>query len=223
MIFISLSDGVAPGSIVSIFGASLAAAYAAGPPNPLAQAVGDVTVRVDGRFLPLVFVSPGQINAQLPSDLADGDYLMIVKSGLNAEVMARVRVVRNAPGLFATQSGDASYALAAHEDGSAVTADNPAKRGETITIYGTGFGPGDRPSPDGFAAPMAPAVMMADPVDLFVGDTAIKPDWSGLAPGLVGMVATRFKVPDDAPAGAALSLKVRVQSAESNSVTLVLQ
>src|SRR5256885_917050 len=41
-------------------------------PNPLAQTLGGVTVRVGDRFMPLIFVSPSQINLQLPDDLPLG-------------------------------------------------------------------------------------------------------------------------------------------------------
>lgn len=65
-------DGtVAPGSIISIYGQNLAGALQVGPTNPLAQTIGNVTVTVNGGMLmPLMFVSPGQINAQVPSELA---------------------------------------------------------------------------------------------------------------------------------------------------------
>ena len=131
-------------------------------------------------------------------------------------------VVRNAPGLFSSASDGSAFAVAAHEDGSTVTKENPARRGETITLYGTGFGPGDRPAVDGFGAPSAPAIMMADPVEVVAGETVIKPSWSGFAPGMIGMVASRFKVPEDATTGP-LTLKVRVQTAESNSVGLPIE
>ena len=71
-------NGVAPGSIVSIFGASFAPETAAGPENPLAQAIGCVTVRSGGRLLPLFFVSPSQINLQLPDDTPLGEQRVVV-------------------------------------------------------------------------------------------------------------------------------------------------
>src|SRR5262249_60285785 len=65
-------DAVAAGSIISIFGVNLAAEYQAGPQSPLKQTLADVTVMISGKLLPLLFVSPDQINAQLPADLPEG-------------------------------------------------------------------------------------------------------------------------------------------------------
>jgi hypothetical protein len=47
---------VAAGSIVSIYGANLAGEFKVGPANPLTQTLSDVTVRINGRLLPLLFV-----------------------------------------------------------------------------------------------------------------------------------------------------------------------
>ena len=57
----TVSEDVAPGSLISIFGANLAPGVRVGPANPLAQTLENVTVRADDTFLPLIFVSPGQI------------------------------------------------------------------------------------------------------------------------------------------------------------------
>jgi len=65
-------------SIISIFGESLAPVLEIGRVNPLAQSIAGVTVTVSDRILPLLYVSPTQINAQVPSDLGDGDYTLQV-------------------------------------------------------------------------------------------------------------------------------------------------
>ena len=56
--------GVAAGSLISIFGESLSEKYVAGTSSPLAQTLGDVVVQVEDRLLPLVYVSPQQINGR---------------------------------------------------------------------------------------------------------------------------------------------------------------
>ena len=70
---------VAPGSIIAIRGVSLAGTTANGPANPLAQTISGVTVMVNGRLLPMFSVSPSEIDAQLPSDFADGTYSLTVQ------------------------------------------------------------------------------------------------------------------------------------------------
>src|SRR5690349_9651326 len=62
----SFTAPVVPGSLVSIFGAHLASAPGAAQAIPLPVALGGVTVSFNGIAAPLLYVSPLQINAQLP-------------------------------------------------------------------------------------------------------------------------------------------------------------
>src|ERR1035437_3660721 len=114
--------GGAPGGIVGIFGVNLATLTAVAPDGMLPQTMGGLTVAVGDRLLPLFFVSPGQINAQVPDDLATGDQLLIVSPAAAPQVRAPFTVVRNAPGLFPVlvEGQTIPNALAMHEDGSAV-------------------------------------------------------------------------------------------------------
>ena len=63
-----VQSGVAPGSVASIFGDSLAAGTAVGPANPLARTLAGATVHIGTRSLPLYLASPTQINFQIPPD-----------------------------------------------------------------------------------------------------------------------------------------------------------
>ncbi len=217
-------DGtVAPGSIISIYGESLAPRLEIGPSNPLAQSIADVVVTVNDRILPLLFVSPQQINAQINSDLPDGDYTLTVRWTGKPDVTGKFRISRDAPGLFSRAAGpQQAYALALHPDGSLVTPDAPAQRGEMVSVYGTGFGPYDRKIIDGFALPGTLSPMLMDPVEVNAAGQSIQPDWSGGATGYVGMVVTRFQVPDSTPS-ANVELRVKVNGKASNIVLLPVQ
>jgi hypothetical protein len=102
--------GVAPGSLISIFGASLANRFEASPSGRLLQTLAGAVVMVEDRILPLVYVAPEQINAQLPSDLAPGNYTLRVMPEGQLEVKAEFTIVRNAPGLFANTVNSVAYA-----------------------------------------------------------------------------------------------------------------
>jgi uncharacterized protein (TIGR03437 family) len=214
---------VAPGSLIAIFGSQLAPDYVVGPASPLAQTIAGVTVQVADRFLPLLFVSPEQINAQLPSDLEEGDYSIAVRSGTNPAIGGRFTAARNAPGLFSQTVDSQTFAVASHEDGSQITPGNPARKGEVISLLGTGFGPYQKRPPDGFAVPGAPPYPLADTVELWGGDQKIDTIWAGAAPGYVGITVTRFKLPVGAAPGAPLDLKVRINGRESNKVQLPVE
>jgi uncharacterized protein (TIGR03437 family) len=214
-------SGVAAGSIIAIYGESLAPSTEAGPASPLAQTIAGVTVQLSDRLLALFFVSPTQINALLPSDLPPGDYRLTVRWSGMPDVWANFTVVRNAPGLFANLMDTTLYAAATHADGTLVLPSSPARRGESITLYGTGLGPYLPKPPDGFAVPPEPAFPLADPVTIMAAELAITPQWARAAPGMLGVTAVRFQVPQGPPG--VLPLKVIVNARESNTVMLPVE
>lgn len=214
---------VAPGSIISVFGSLLAPDYAAAPAGPLVQSLAGTIVQWNNRLLPLLFVSPEQINAQVPSDLTEGEQTLGVRTGNQPAIQGKVRVVRNAPGLFGFTIQDKFYLAATHEDGSVISPDNPVRRGETITILGTGFGPYRRPLLDGFPAPLAPPNPLLDPVELRLGELTLTPASAIASPGQVGLVALKLVIPEDLVAASELPVTAIVNGRSSNTALLSLQ
>lgn len=215
-------ESVAPGSIVSIFGKNLAPWMEAGPESPLAQALAGVTVRLAGRLLPLVMVSPEEIRAQLPSDAVEGPQELTVRWEGKPESKSSFTVARNAPGLFYKDVEGRPYGVFVRADGQAVSADSPARRGETITLLGTGLGPFKRLPPDGFLLPDTADFLLADPVELICGESVLEPLYAGSSSSGVGLHAVRFRVGEELPSGD-LAVKVRVNGAESNVVLLPVE
>ena len=216
-------DAVAPGSIISIYGPKLAPATATGPASPLTQTLEGVTVTIGDQLLPLIVVSPGQINAQLPSGVGLGEQTLTVHNPGEPDAIGVFTVERNAPGLFSQQISGRPYWAAMHADGSLVTPKNPAKRGETVTALGTGFGPFHPQPPDGFAVPAAGTFPLLDPVELEFSGKVVKPDFAGAAPGRVGITEVRFKIADPFPTGTTVNIKVQVNGQQSNTVLLPLE
>jgi len=215
--------GVAPGSVLSIFGLNLAASTAVGPSSPMPQTLGGVAVTAAGELLPLFFVSPTQINVQAPSDLPAGPQTLTVSAVGQPPVTAGFTVVRDAPGLFQQAFNGQNYALATHADGSLVTPDAPVQNGETITLYGTGLGPTSTPRPEGFAIPWNPPFLLTDPLSLQVADAAIAPDNAFALPGSVGIDVVQFHLGAGAPSGANANVYLTVNGQSSNIVVLPLQ
>jgi uncharacterized protein (TIGR03437 family) len=178
---------------------------------------------ISGKLLPLVFVSPDQINAQLPSDLLDGVYTLTVHSEGKPDVSAEFSVVRNAPGLFNQLVDGKAFGLFLHENGEPITADSRAKQNETVTLLGNGLGPFLQAPPEGFAVPESAAYALADAVTIVAGDSSIDPLYAGVAAGRAGMTAIRFKIGDGLAAGSTAEIKVRVRDRESNTVLLPLE
>ena len=215
--------GVAPGSVISIFGSNLASAVVTGPDSPLAQTLSATVVQAAGRMLPLFFVSPGQINAELPADFAEGPATLTVSAHGLPDVHASFTVVRNAPGLFQQAVNGQSFAVALHEDGSAVTTDSPARRGELLTVYGTGFGPTDHMRPVGFAVPQTPPYLLLDVAGVLVGDAVLPAENALAAPARVAVDAVQFRLTDGAPSATNAPLRLSINGQQSNTVFLPVQ
>ena len=216
------NNAVAPGSIISIYGQGLASSLSIGPVNPLAQTIGGVTVTINDQILGLLFVSPQQINAQVPSTLADGQYTLAVHLTGQPDVTATFSVSRDAPGLFFNTANSQDYAVAFHADGSPVTMDNPAAAGETISLLGTGFGPYSGPVVDGFFPP-TPGPALADSLNVAIAGQSMPPAWSGAAAGFVGIATTKFQVPAGLPSQTTVPVAVTVNGMNSNTVVLPVQ
>jgi len=216
------SQDVAPGSIISIFGQNLAPVLQAGPVNPLSQSIAGVAVIANGSILPLMFVSPAQINALLPSSFPPGDYTLTVSSPGQDDVTGTFSVARNAPGLFSQTIDSNQYAVGFHQDGTPLGPSSPAQNGETVTILGTGFGPYTPNVVDGFVA-QNPAPSLVDSLQIAVGGLNPTPIFSGAAVGFTGVAATKFQITADMPSGSSLQLTVTVNGVTSNTVLLPIQ
>jgi len=215
--------GVAAGSLASIFGANLASDTAAAPVSPLAHTLAGVTAHIGDRILPLQFVSPTQINLQIPPDLAPGDRTVTLSSPGMADVSADFTVVRNAPGLFPAVVDGQIYALVLHPDGTQVTAGAPAQPGELLTAYGTGFGPTDRPRSEGAAEPPAPLNRILDPVTITIGSAVYIPESAFAAPGQVGLDMVQFRLDGGGPSGPAIPISVIANGVSSNTLALPIR
>jgi len=204
------SNGVAAGSIASLYGSSLVSVALVASSNPLPQSLGGVSLVCAGNLVPLVYVSPQQINFQVPWELAPGDYQVQLHRADGSVIVVPMTVVRDAPGLF----------FAAHADGSVVSSDFPAAAGETLLLYGTGFGPTAPCSLDGFQTPAAVATLIMDHASVVTGERVIDPDAAFSQPGTVGVALVRFQLTDDLVAASGGSISIRVGGISSNSIQL---
>jgi len=217
------SGTVGPGSDIAIFGDNLAATFKSAPEGELAQALDDVWVTLNDRLLPLFYISPQQINAQLFSDLPDGDYTLTVHHTTERDASRNFTVKRDSPGLFqwVPPQGEATVA-AFRENGSMLTAANPATPNETISIYGTGFGLYDKPMVDGFPTPNTGVWNVVDPVKVTVDGQTYTPVSARAANGLTGMVVLRVKLTGTLPSGL-VTMKVTVGNVDSNTSKLPMK
>jgi len=217
------SKAVAPGSVVAIYGINLASNNLTSPTTRLATTLDNVTVRAGGEAVPLFFVSPGQINIQLPSSLPTGNHFLTVHIDGKPDASAEFTVSRNAPGLYGTVANAETFAVAAHQDGSSISVSSPARRGEIVSLYGTGFGPYNPEPPDGAAVSAGTKYPLADAAKIVVGEQQIEPVWAGAGAGKVGVAVVQLKIDESIPHASNVALKVFVNGVESNSVLLPVE
>jgi uncharacterized protein (TIGR03437 family) len=216
-------NAIAPGSVGSIFGGNMAAGTATAPGNPLPQTLGGVSVMLGNRLLPLFFVSPSQMNFQLPADVQPGAATLTVIAAGIANVTANFTVVQDAPGLFQQIVNGQAFALAFHADGTLVTQTSLAQIGELLTVYGTGFGPTNPARPEGFVVPASPIYGALDPVTVSAGSGTLAPSATFALAGSVGVDAVQFTLTDPSLSGTNAVLSVTINGQQSNNVLLSVQ
>ncbi|HYP05233.1 MAG TPA: peptidylprolyl isomerase [Bryobacteraceae bacterium] len=199
----------APGSYLEIYGVDLAAttrSWEARDFNNGAAptSLDDVKVTIGGQDAFISYISPTQVNVQVPENVAPGATVPVVVSYQGQEkAFGSITIKPVAAGLLAPESfkvGDYQFVVAQHQDRSLVgipaipnVPDAPAKAGETLTFYGVGFGAVDSGPVGGRLAQGLPRVVA--PVQFFFGDREARVDYAGLVPGLVGLYQFNVVVP----------------------------
>jgi len=161
----SFSGDVSPGSLASIFGANLASSTDSAARVPLQPSLGGVSVIVNGRPAPLIFVSPGQINFQVPYETPAGQASVVVTTPGTPSSGFSFTVSPSAPGVFLS----GSHAIAQNQDGTLNDSSHAASPGATLVVYLTGQGPLDNPVASGAAAPLQPLCRTTQPFSATIG------------------------------------------------------
>ncbi len=210
-------NGLAPGSYISIFGSDLSDATLAETTTSLPVSLGQISVSFDGggKSLPghLHFISPGQVNVQIPWEY-QGQSSVAMKVTLYGYLWGStytVPLTTYSPGIFAITNAA----------GAPITSSNAAKRGDAIVLWANGLGPVDTPQSSGDPASSTALVGTLATPTVTIGGTAATVNFSGLAPGFVGLYQVNVLVPTGAPAGAQ-TLKLSVGGADV-SVNLTVQ
>lgn len=237
---------VAPGSLVSIYGTELAASLSQSGSIPLSTQLSGVNVTINNLTAPLLFVSPGQVNAQVPWDI-----LALLPPGTNGSFQVPVVVTRNgaksdpinvavaaaAPGIFTFQFG-VGPAIAVNADGSIAAPANaglpftshPAKAGDVLVTYATGLGAVDTTVANGDVPTVITSKALSQPTVLVGGKPAqvafaglVGRDSSGTAQGFVGVFQINFTVPSGVVAGT-VPLQIQMNGVTSRAdVTIAVQ
>lgn len=193
----SASAPVSPGSLVSLYGANLGSGVFNAATTPLATTLGGTTVTVNEVAVPLVYVSAGQINFQLPYEVLTGTASAAVTAGCGASTAATFQVVRAAPYIFL--NADASAAVVQNQDFSINGPNQPAKVGSVVTVYLTGIGPVSNAPATGAPASLTTLAPATLAYTATIGGFDSVAQFLGLTPGFVGLAQANLFVPNLSP------------------------
>jgi uncharacterized protein (TIGR03437 family) len=214
-----LGGPLAPGTIVQIFGTNLSGTTGSATALPLSGKLNSTSVLVEGKPIPLYFVSPNQINALLPSALVPGrQYQLLVNANGALTEPQPFNTQTVTPGVARLTNGEV---IAQHGDFSLVTPQNPAKPGEFLVIYLAGLGSTSQTVTDGSASPSSPLARTTNAPVVTVDGKSAPVFFAGLTPGLAGLYQINFQVPQDAPSGS-LRLDISQGAAGANTSVLVV-
>jgi uncharacterized protein (TIGR03437 family) len=202
----SFQTGFASATWVSIFGTNLSQATRAWQNSDftngsLPTSLSGVSVTINGLSAYVQYVSPTQINVLAPDDATVGPVQIQVTTAQGKSNTFMAQKGQFAPALFSMAGSN--YVAALHADYTDVgkpglisgMTSTPAKPGETILIYGTGFGP-TNPALSSAQLITTPASLPTS-VQVTIGGVEAPVTYAGLVgPGLYQINATVPNVPD---------------------------
>jgi uncharacterized protein (TIGR03437 family) len=207
----SYQQAFAPGMLISVFGTGLAPSRQSAASLPLPASMAGVSATVNGVTAPLHYVSPMQLNMQVPYETGAGAATLIVNNN-GQSASSAFTVGAAAPGIFTNIAGMA-------------VPNGSAARGDTITLFITGAG-AVSPAVATGAAPPSTATLAQLPAPILntivtVGGVQAPIKFIGIPWALAGVVQINYQVPFTAPAGIQ-QVVVSVGGVSSASATLVV-
>lgn len=200
--------GVVAGSWITIFGQNLSTTTRAWRGDEIVNGVlpkslDGVSVTVNGKPAAISYISGTQINAQAPDDSATGNVAVVVKNAAGESTPTTVSLQQFSPAFFLFSPQNAKYIAAVATDGTllgpaglfgAGTTTRPARPGETISLFGTGFGPTNPAVPAG--QNFSGAANLANPATVTIGGMNATVTFAGLSgPGLYQLNVTVPQLP----------------------------
>lgn len=188
----SFKQTFAPGMVLSIFGSELAPAIWTSGALPLPVQLAGVSVTINGVNAPIYYISPGQLNVQIPYETPANAAVPVIVNNNGQRAQSALSMAAVAPALFTDSTG-------------ALVPSKTGTRGQVITLFLTGIGAvspgvatGAAPS-SGTAVASLPAPVQL--VRVTIGGVAAPVQFAGIPPGLVGVAQINCQVAVSTPVG----------------------
>ena len=193
---------LAPNTLASIYGARLSFTERAlqfsdiqAGQLPVLLPYTGVQVLLGGRYAPLYYVSPTQVNFLIPSDVKPGEVpLQLIREG-TAGPAVRVTLRQAAPALFQL---DGTTVVASHLDYSLVAEQTPARPEEWVILWATGLGEVTPRADPLFIPRQAASLEQMRSFCVLLDHVPVAADrigYAGLAPGWGGLYQVNLRVP----------------------------
>ena len=192
-----LTSPVAPGGLMTVLGTNLSLTNAASSTLPLPTALANSCLTVNGVLVPMIMISPTQINGQLPFEVS-GTGTMILRTPAGVSNTFTFPIDPTAPAAFLVNvpNWNTRMPTVTHAaDGELVTPSYPIHLDEWLVIYVTGMGVTSPTVASGAGSPLDPlAQPVAAPI-VFLDGAQLPVEFAGLVPGEVGVYQINVQVP----------------------------
>jgi len=196
-----ITNGYAPGELVSLYGVFAASTQTAGE-IPIPTILGGLQVLVNGRAAPLTLVSQNQIGVLIPYEVAGDSFatFQVVAADGSKSNPVTVYLANSAPGIYSADESGVGPGAILHSNYSPVTDSHPAIPGETVQMFMTGLGAVSPQVADGAAASISPVSASLETPLVLLEDEQFDEEigaveFAGLTPGLAGLYQVNFTLP----------------------------
>jgi uncharacterized protein (TIGR03437 family) len=188
---VSFQPAASPGGILAVYGSQLSDSAQQASTLPLPFTLSGVSATVNGLAAPLFYVSPNQLNIQVPYEAGAGPAVVGVNN--KGKIAGfQFQITPTSPAIVTDASGSVVPSATVAQGGVAVlymTGD-----GDVTPALATGESPAAGSPAAGLPQPRAP-------VTLTVGGTQTFLQFIGIVPGVVGLTQVNFTVPASVAAG----------------------
>ena len=197
-----------PGGLITISGTLLSDQIAQATSVPFGESLGDTSASIAGQPMPIATTDPGKVSAIIPYGIpVNTPQQLILQRADTLSLPIQINMAAASPAIFV---GSGGQGMIADANGNLIGPGNPAKSGDTITIYCSGLGELTTTVAAGDYGPQYSATTTTVAVN--IGGQPATVNYSGLAPALVGIYIVQAKIPDGVSSGDQVPVTVTSQT-----------